>query len=342
MIEKVEVSVVIAVYNGEKYIAETLDSLANQTLTNWECWIVDDGSDDSTVLIVEDYCQRDNRFRLIKTEGGNGPYICANQAIPFCGGQFIARIDADDIALPDRLRFQAAAFRERPEINVCGSFYYYLHEDGKVSMKPFETSAVFLKWQLLFRNRLVHSTMMFRKSWFESIGMYPEKRLAQDWFLWVEAVRQNCLYVVPQPLIYWRIHPGSITRNETSNQVKHAAEVSRHAVHALTGHNAGAEVLAPIISALRGNVTNDPTLITKSLDELICIWKGFLIAHSPSKGDLGKIRKEFVYFGFYLLTINHRFLDKWYRAIYRLCRTEMCASTFRWFLIFFKRKFYQI
>ena len=335
------VSVVIAVYNGAKYIAETLDSLIHQTLTEWECWIVDDGSTDSTLTIVDTYCVKDSRFNLVKTNGGNGPYVCANTAMPFCSGEFIARIDADDIALPERLKKQSDLMINNPHINLCGSYYYYLYDNGVTTYKQFETDPLFLKWQILFRNRLVHSTMMMRKSWFIQRGMYPAKRLAQDWYLWVEGISQDCLNVIPYPLIKWRIHDQSITKSETGEQARLAADVSAHAIQVLLKRHSKAQHLLPVILALRGKPVNDSELVEASLRELIDLWKSFRELYKPHKRQIAQLRNEFIYFGFYLLSVNNKRLRNEIKLLILLCKTEFRFKSVVLLLKYCKRKFFQ-
>jgi glycosyltransferase involved in cell wall biosynthesis len=335
------VSVVIAVYNGEKYIEETLDSLIHQTLANWDCWVVDDGSTDSTLTIVKQFCVKDSRINVIESGGGNGPYICANMAMPFCRGEFIARIDADDIALPERLKIQCDIMSENPKVNLCGSYFYYLNEDGLLTRRDFETNLLFLKWQIIFRNRLVHSTMMIRKSWFMRLGMYPAKRLAQDWYVWIEGISQDCIYIIPHPLIKWRIHAQSITKNESEEQMKIGADVSVHAVEVLLKKHAKAEYLLPVISALRGKPAKDPSYTELSMQELIVLWNDFLRLYNPKRKELRLLRNEFIYFGFYLLTVNNKKLRNEIKLLLLLCKTEFNSMSLLWLVKYFKIKIFQ-
>jgi glycosyltransferase involved in cell wall biosynthesis len=248
-----EISVVIAVYNGEKYIIETLDSIVSQTHKNWECIVVDDGSGDNTIEIIAKYIQADKRFRIIRTEGGSGPYIAANVGIKEAKGKFIARTDADDLSLPDRFAIQSDYLNKHSEINVCGTWHYHLFEGGKLTFKPYETDPAFLKWQSIFRNRIVHSTMMFRKGWFESIGYYPQKRLVQDWHTSLEAIHTNSLHVIKMPLIKWRIHGNSITRKENSLQLEEATKVVVfHLKNRVLLENIHADIVMAIIASIRG------------------------------------------------------------------------------------------
>jgi glycosyltransferase involved in cell wall biosynthesis len=227
MENRITVSVVIAVYNGEKYIAETLDSLISQTLTTWECWIVDDGSTDLTVSIVQRYCAKDIRFHLIETKGGNGPYFAANLAFPSCQGELIARIDADDICMPTRLEVQSAYLHEHPKVNVCSSQCYTMDVRG-----PFERyddipdDFNLLRWQLLFHNRLVHSTMMMRSAWFERIGYYPNKELSQDYLIWCKAMITGSFGLCRERLVVWRQHKNSITSSNREDQFNSTLKVA--------------------------------------------------------------------------------------------------------------------
>ena len=114
-----------------------------------------------------------------------------------CKGEYIARIDADDVCLPERFEKQIKILDSKKDINVCGSFSYRIIE-GKLIKKynNYNTNNDFLKWKLLFHNNIIHSTMMLRKSWFKSIGFYPKKRLCQDWHIWLEAAYSNSLHII--------------------------------------------------------------------------------------------------------------------------------------------------
>jgi glycosyltransferase involved in cell wall biosynthesis len=213
---------------------------------------------------VENYIQADNRFRLIRTLGGNGPYIAANIGIKESIGKYIARTDADDISLPARILTQYQFLNSHETINVCGSLHYYLFEAGHTTFKNYNTDPQFLKWQLIFRNRIVHSTMMFRKIWFEKIGLYPPKRLAQDWHIWLEGVHSNSLHIINQPLVKWRIHNDSITKMENSQQLEEASKVAIFNIEnryklQLANHDA----IKTIIASIRGDFyTSDTDLYT--------------------------------------------------------------------------------
>ena len=271
-----EISVVIAVYNGKNYLEKTLESILYQTFTNWECIIVDDGSTDTTLEIIEEFIAKDNRFKLIKTSGGNGPYKAANIGIKEAQGEYIARSDADDISLPERLAIQHNYLKSNKNINVCGTLHYYLFEDEKTTFKPYNTDILFLKWQLIFRNKIVHSTMMVRKNWFEKIGYYPEKPLAQDWHIWLEAINNDTLYVINTPLVKWRIHNSSITKTQNVQQLMEASKVALfHLENRMGLHAINPNAITSIIASIRGDLYLPQTSLKTSVDTLILVYCHF-------------------------------------------------------------------
>lgn len=262
--ETPEISVIIAVYNGDKYITETLESIRLQSFANWECIVVDDGSTDDTIVVIQNYIAQDNRFKIIKTTGGNGPYIAANIGIKEAKGKYIARTDADDVSLPERLQMQYNYLQNNLKINLCGSQHYYLFENNMTNHKFYDSDIKFLKWQLIFRNKIVHSTMMFRKDWFKKIDCYPEKRLAQDWYIWLEASHNNTLYILDVPLVKWRIHENSITKKENSNQLDQGAEVVVYYLkNRLQIEVVDFSIVKNVIGSLRGDKIDTDTDISE-------------------------------------------------------------------------------
>lgn len=272
-----KVSVVISVFNGAKYLSETLDSILNQTINNWECWIVNDGSKDDTQSIIDYYSSKDPRFLSLYTNVGGGPYVAANIAFPRCKGEYIARIDADDICLPARFEKQIQILDSRKNINVCGSFSYTIVEGKLIKYyKSYNTDNDFLKWKLLFHNNLIHSTMMVRKSWFKSIGFYPEKRLSQDWHIWLEAAYSNCLHIINEPLIAFRVHADQISNTSINRQLKHALYVSKNGLKKFLGLDIDIKSIELIILANRGHSSSKFKNIKKSISDLNYIRRVFI------------------------------------------------------------------
>ena len=246
------VSVVIAARDAAPYIGAALASLRGQTLPAWEVWVVDDGSRDATASIVAAAAAADARIHLLRTPGGLGPYGAANLAWPHCRAPFLARLDADDLCRPDRFATQVAYFARHPGVALLGSGCRSLPLAGPgVTVRPDPDPAV-LCWQLLWRNRLVHSTLMVRRAWFLASGGYPPGRLAQDYAVWCRGARAGVLGVVPEALVAWRIHPASLSSTDAAAQRAAAIRVAQAHARAVLGVTPPAAALEAIRLGYRG------------------------------------------------------------------------------------------
>jgi len=167
------VSVIMAVYNGEKWLAAAIDSMLAQTLANFEFIIVDDGSQDRSADIVKSYQDRDARIRFIKLEHNVGKAAAWNHAIDASTGDYIARIDSDDVSLPERLQKQVDYMRSNPEIGALGTFALVVDEelnpifDYKVPQHhAFIALNIFLGWCVL------DPSVMMRRDLLTACGGY--------------------------------------------------------------------------------------------------------------------------------------------------------------------------
>lgn len=123
-----QVTVLLPVYNGEKYIAQAIESILNQSFRNFELRIIDDGSKDSSVKIVQSYS--DPRIRIVKNPQNLGLVQTLNRGITLIKSEYLARMDADDIALPDRLEKQLLFMQARPEVGLLGGAIQLVDENG--------------------------------------------------------------------------------------------------------------------------------------------------------------------------------------------------------------------
>lgn len=134
------VSIIMPVYNCRDFVAQSIDSIRSQTLKNWEFLIIDDHSTDGTWKILTDYAKRDKRIKLFRNRTNLGLVKSLNKIIPFTKGEFVARMDADDISLPQRLRRQVLLLRKNEELIACGTQEYVMNESGvNIAEKFFPT-----------------------------------------------------------------------------------------------------------------------------------------------------------------------------------------------------------
>ena len=124
------VSIVLPVYNGEKYLAESLDSVLAQTYQNWELVIINDGSTDGTENLI--FRLSDKRIKYLPNDGNKGIIFSLNRGLQVSNGVFIARLDADDIALPTRIEKQVEFLSENVDYNLCGSYFQTIDSNGQL------------------------------------------------------------------------------------------------------------------------------------------------------------------------------------------------------------------
>ena len=183
------VSVVLPAYNAAVEISRAIDSVIEQTYTSWEMLVVNDfGSDDGTAEIVRMYALRDPRIRLLEPDSRLGLAESLNLGMQEAAGTYIARIDADDTALPERFAKQVAFLERNPDIGLCGTWQYHYGKESEWIHKA-EPEPEKLKCKLLFWCDVCHSTVMLRKESFLQNGLlYDSDAQAEDFELWTRAL----------------------------------------------------------------------------------------------------------------------------------------------------------
>lgn len=201
-----EISVVMSVYNSEKYLAEAIESILNQTFTNFEFIIINDGSTDSSLGIIESYKAKDDRIELISRQNKGLP-ASLNEGIAIAKGKYIARMDADDISLPKRLEKQYEFMEANEVIGVCGSWAWVFSEKpskNKLRRHPQEHDELSVK--LLFSVCFIHPSVIMRKAVLDELDyVYNTDFInSQDYELWSRLVENTRFFNIQQPLIYYR------------------------------------------------------------------------------------------------------------------------------------------
>ncbi|MFX0070553.1 MAG: glycosyltransferase, partial [Candidatus Hermodarchaeota archaeon] len=203
-----QVTVLMPVYNGEKFLSEAIESILHQTFTDFEFLIINDGSTDQSVQIIEKY--NDPRIRLIHNQKNLGLSSTLNRGLDLAQGQYIARMDCDDISHPERLKKQVEFMDSRPETGVCGTWIEIIGEKCGKTWKP-PTNYEEIKISLLFDTALVHSSVMIRKSKFREYNLYynPDFLIAQDFELWSRCSNYFPLANLPEVLLKYRVTSSS-------------------------------------------------------------------------------------------------------------------------------------
>ncbi len=204
-----KISVLMSVYNGERYLREAVDSILNQTLSDFEFIIINDGSADGTRDILESY--GDHRIRLFHQEN-IGLTRSLNKGISLARGEYIARMDADDVSLPERLESQMRIFDERPDLFLVGTATRVIGDAGERVWVP-DFSHSTLPALLLVGNQFAHASALFRRGEVTAAGGYDEAfPCAEDYELSLRVAWQGYRFsCVKRPLYIVRKHKGSVS-----------------------------------------------------------------------------------------------------------------------------------
>jgi GT2 family glycosyltransferase len=236
------VTVLMAVYNGAEYLREAIDSVIGQTFSDLELLIVDDASTDETVAIVESY--DDPRIRLLRNETNLNQVVSLNRGLVEARGDYVARLDHDDVCRPTRLERQVAVLDTRPDVGVVGCFMEMRDEVG-AAPEPLANRVAdypdFLYAILTERRLLGHPAVMFRREAVLSVRGYEEAaRWAEDRELWARlALARWHAVVIEEALVVYRWHTEQQTQTSRSLQLAAAAKVQEHFVGALAGPEHG-------------------------------------------------------------------------------------------------------
>ena len=198
------VTIGIPCYNAEKFLAQSIASVINQTYQDWELIIVDDGSTDQSLSIAKSF--KDERIRIITDGTNKGISYRLNQIIQEAKGEFFCRMDADDIMFPERIKIQWEYFQGNPEINVIGSFAVVIDDDNKIlgirkTSLPNDINECFKAVPF------IHPTVMGQTSWFKNFGYTNDLKGVEDADLWIRSFNHSKFSIIEEPLLFYRDPP---------------------------------------------------------------------------------------------------------------------------------------
>ncbi len=324
------VSVLMPCYNAAATLEETLVSLACQTLADFEVVAVDDGSQDATLQILQTWARDDRRFRVLSCPH-RGVIAAANAGLKACRGAYIARMDADDRALPDRLAQQLAYLDAHPEVAVVSSLVRGF-PPGDVR----QGFRIYIEWlnslvsdadirrEIFVESPLPNPSVMIRREWFERMGGYQERGWPEDYDLYLRLYLAGARFAkIPRVLLEWREHQQRLTRTDSRYSVENFLRCKAHylARGPLQGRDAvilwGAGMMGRRLGKqlqrqgveLTAYVDVDPNKVGRTRrgrpilapDELMPLWKRqrnpVLLAAVGARGARVLIRKRLTDFG---------------------------------------------
>jgi glycosyltransferase involved in cell wall biosynthesis len=275
------VSVVMPVYNAERFVAEAMRSVLAQTFADFEFVVVDDGSSDSSAEIVRSI--GDPRIVLIRHEKNAGLRAALNTGCEAARGTFVARMDADDVSLPPRFERQLSVMRADPRIGVVGSQVENIDENGRSKgVKRLPTDPALVAWSMLFFNSLVHPAVMMRRDVLASVGFYPAGCAGgtEDYALFMRMSRVTRLANVDEVLLRYRVWGSNMTNRQWQAQENDAVRIIREALQAYFGIDASPTTIKWQRGLSTDAYPESPDDL-RSLGELIVTLRSAYVSRTP-------------------------------------------------------------
>lgn len=216
-----KISVLMPVYNGEKYLREAIESITSQVFKDFEFLIIDDGSTDKSKDVIKQY--KDKRIVFIENKINLGLVATLNKGLMIAKGQYIARMDQDDISLPERFKDQVAFMDKHPDVGVCGTWIKFFGDAENIIEYPTNNDTI--KSHLFFYNALAHPTVIIRSNFFKKYNLKYKKNAAEDYDLWQRCSFLFRIHNIPKVLLMYRISSKSYTQTykskmgETLNEI---------------------------------------------------------------------------------------------------------------------------
>jgi glycosyltransferase involved in cell wall biosynthesis len=219
-----KLSVLMTNFNEEKYVNESIESVLINAVDEFELIIVDDGSTDRSIDIIERWQQMDSRIKLIRNLKNLGVAKSKNLGLGHCSGEFIAMMDADDICMNNRFESQLGFLERNPEISLCGGAMYLILNEGN-KFKQAITSKI--EKTLIIQNSFNHPTIMFRRDLVDS-GMFkysPRFKHTEDYRLWTRLSYKIGMGNLELPLLQFRANKSASTSNSSKAPIRRELEL---------------------------------------------------------------------------------------------------------------------
>jgi glycosyltransferase involved in cell wall biosynthesis len=226
-----KVTVVIPVYNREKYVGIAVDSILSQTFSDFELLVIDDGSTDGSIDVVLSYS--DPRIRLVRNNANLGVSTTRNKGIQLARSEYLAFLDSDDWAHPERLAKQTAFLDNHPDYAAVGSWIEWMSEEGcrsgRIKRKP-TSPEVIASWRL-FQQGIENSASMARTDVLRAFRHREEFDICEDFEIWARISADHKLATLPEVLVLRRMHAGQLTQEKAAR-----TEERRLAIYAAQLH----------------------------------------------------------------------------------------------------------
>jgi len=248
-----KLSIILPVYNGQEYLGAAIESVLSQSCCDFELIIINDGSSDGSVAIIDKL--EDPRVRFFQ-QSNKGLAVTLNRGVSLARGEYIARQDQDDVSFPTRFELQVSFLDGNADVGMVGTaaeIWVDNERTNRLLLHPTDNTA--LKFSLLFDNYFVHSSIMIRRSVFENVGGYTEdftRQPPEDYELWSRVMRKYQLANLPDVLMAYREVEGSMSRTGGSPFFPNLMKISKENLAWALGCSVNAPVIGVLVKLTRG------------------------------------------------------------------------------------------
>jgi hypothetical protein len=238
-----EISVLMPAHNAAEYLKESITSISGQLFQNFELIVVDDGSIDQTSAILHEMAQQDSRIIALRNEENRGIAFSLNRAISVARGHLLARMDSDDVALPNRLGIQQESFLKNKDLVLCGSNAVIVDQLlSPLYVTGLPIDDIEIRCVSIFENPFCHPTVMMRASALLKVGSYDEEyTTTQDYDLWTKLLSVGEVKNIEESLVKIRKHSGGFSSDRGHIQLENTIKIqTRNAIN-LVGHQGVSE-----------------------------------------------------------------------------------------------------
>lgn len=326
------ITVLMPCYNAAPYLAEALESIINQTYQNLEILCINDGSTDDTGKILEEYATKDTRIQIIHNDTNLKLIKSLNKGIDLAKGDFIARMDADDISAPERIEKELDFMMQNTEVDVVGCTCYVINETGSIlskkRLRQHNSNSIF--FASFFYVPIGHPELLIRTKVLKENHFLEEEHAVhtEDYELWTRLLRlDHKLKNIDLPLHYFRINPNSVSRKFTTIQDNNFVECARRHVDAFFHRDIETKIMQVVVNRIQASM--EPKHFRKGLKEVRWIKKHFL-EKSKSHLSFDDKREISIVYKTHLFDICGQALKKanWGNKLYALLTLLLHADIF--------------
>ena len=219
-----KISVIMPVYNGQTYLKEAIESILNQTYEDFEFIIAYDESNDNSLEIIKEYQDMDSRI-FLSVGCDRGLVKSLNDAIDISRGEYIARMDADDISLPRRFEKQIN-YMVKEDLDICGTFIESFDKNTSFGVTSYPEKDEDIRFVLMFMTSFAHPSVIIKRTVFNNLK-YKNYKYAEDFKLWIDiALRQYRMGNLSEVLLKYRVHYGQISKKNSTNLMYKAKSIA--------------------------------------------------------------------------------------------------------------------